>query len=473
MTYPGLTERLDAIDIEKYPVAGLLRPVYAMFTKDDERLRGYLDQARAGRDEWLVAASLDDDREPWRKTTGTSRRCAPPPPRRCDRFRALGERWGLSAALQTAGNIGLLDGDLDGAVAAYTEAGRLLAELGHREDLSQVQLRLAEIAARQGDLARARELSAAARSAAESDGSSIDRGIAAAWWAGFEAAWGDIDAARPLHADTERQLARFSPAHPAREHLEAMVAATGALIAIADEDMRAAREQAVRSYRAAVAAQDMPLLAMASGAVAELAFALGQHERAAELLGARTVVRGIDDPTDPTALKLAPLLRAALGDGRLTPPPTRPAKALEPGRGDRAPRPGRARLIRSGGCSRAAPAGRTPRAARGSTRTSSRPARRPGRRAAAPRTALTRCESGLTFTNACSQPGIVEAWTNALLPNDSGKMSRNITPCTAPAVRTVMPTHSETHANDRAKQIEMPSAASSISGLVVMRKPSR
>ena len=60
----------------------------------------------------------------------------------------------------------------------------------------------------------------------------------------------------------------------------------------------------------------MPLLALASGAVTELAFALGQHERAAELLGARTVVRGSDDPTDPTALKLAPLVRAALGASR-------------------------------------------------------------------------------------------------------------------------------------------------------------
>ena len=79
----------------------------------------------------------------------------------------------------------------------------------------------------------------------------------------------------------------------------------------------------------------------------------------------------------------------------------------------------------------------------------------------------------MTFTNACSQPGIVEACTNALLPNDSGKMSRNITPCTAPAVRTVMPTHSETHANARAKQIDRPSAASSSIGLVAMRKPSR
>ena len=92
-----------------------------------------------------------------------------------------------------------------------------------------------------------------------------------------------------------------------------MVASTGARIAIADGDLGAAREQAVRSYQEAVSADDMPLLAQASGTAAELALALGQPERAAELLGASTAVRGTDDPTDPTTAKLAPLLRAALG----------------------------------------------------------------------------------------------------------------------------------------------------------------
>ena len=313
--YPGLTERLDAIDIEEYPVAGVLRPVYAVFVKEDGRLRDYLDQARTGRDDWLVAAA-------WLMTAamaenyGNLDETRMPAAEAVDRFRALGERWGLSMALRTIGNIATLDGDLDGAVAAYTEAGHLLTELGHREDLSQVQLRLAEIAARRGDLAKARELSAAARSAAESTGSPIDRGIAAAWWAGFEVGCGDIDAARPFHAAAEAYLAGFGPGHPVREHLEAMVAATGARIAIADGDVRAAREQAVRSYRAAVAAQDMPLLAMASSTTAELAQALGQPELAAELLGAGAVVRGADDPTDPTVVKLAPLLRTALGDDR-------------------------------------------------------------------------------------------------------------------------------------------------------------
>ena len=313
--YPGLAERLDAIDIERYPVAGLVRPVYAMFVKDDKRMRGYLEQARDASDEWLSAtawlmaagmAENDGNFDEMRVSAAEA----------LSRFRALGERWGLSMALRTTANIRVSDGDLDGADAAFTEASQLLAELGHVEDLSQVQLRLAEIAARRGDLAKARQLSTAARSTVESEGSLMDRGIVAAWWAAFEARWGDVDAARPYLADAERYLAQFGPAHPAREHLEVMVAATGARIAIADKDLRTAREQALRSYRAAIGAEDRPLLAQASGATAELALALGQPERAAELLGAGAVVRGADDPTDPTALQLVPLLRAALGDDR-------------------------------------------------------------------------------------------------------------------------------------------------------------
>jgi predicted ATPase/DNA-binding SARP family transcriptional activator len=315
VAHPGLTERLDAMDIERYPVAGLLRPVYAMFVKDDGRMRVYLDHARAAGDEWLGATA-------WLMTAGVAENYGNFDEMRIaaaealNRLRALGERWGLSMALRIIGNIQVLDGDLDRAVAAFTEASHLLAELGHHEDLSQVQLRLAEITARRGDLAKARQLSAAALSAAESEGSPMDRSIATAWWAAFEARWGDVDAARPHQAAAERHLAQFGPAHPAREHLEAMVAATGARIAIADKDLGAAREQVVRSYRAAIGAADMPLLAQASGTTAEFALALGQPERAAELLGAGAVVRGADDPTDPTALQLVPLLRACLGDDR-------------------------------------------------------------------------------------------------------------------------------------------------------------
>ena len=124
---------------------------------------------------------------------------------------------------------------------------------------------------------------------------------------------GDVQAARRFLAAAERQLSRYNSAHPIREHLEAFAAATAARIAVADGDIAAAREQAARAHRAAVDAQDMPLLTHVSGAVAELALALGQPEVAAELLGAGTVVRGGGEATDTAAVQLVPRLRAALG----------------------------------------------------------------------------------------------------------------------------------------------------------------
>jgi len=51
-------------------------------------------------------------------------------------------------------------------------------------------------------------------------------------------------------------------------------------------------------------------------ALSALALALGRPELAAELLGASAAVRGYADPADPTAVKLAPRLRTALGAAR-------------------------------------------------------------------------------------------------------------------------------------------------------------
>ena len=220
----------------------------------------------------------------------------------------------------------MLAGDLDGAVAAYYR-GQAPARGDRAPRTGSGPAAAGRDRRPRGDLAKARELSAAAQGAVDSKGSPIDRGIAAAWWAAFEVRWGDVDAARPLQAAAERHLAQFGPAHPAREHLEAMVAATGVRIAIADEDLpapasrpsaRTARRSARRTCRCS---------RWRRARSAELALALGQPERAAEMLGAGAVVRGSDDPTDPTALKLVPLLRAGLGDDRYGLLRVRPALA--------------------------------------------------------------------------------------------------------------------------------------------------
>jgi predicted ATPase/DNA-binding SARP family transcriptional activator len=312
--FTGLADRIEALDVGKHPLAGLLRPAYAMFNHDIERARRYVEEAKASRDEWvaagtcLVSAVLAENGGEMGALRSASALAL-------ERFRAIGERWGLSSVLGLVAGIRVLDGDLDGAAAAYAESGRLLQEMGSRDDQYQRPFQLADIAARRGDLAAAREFYQTALATAESDISGMDVSRVSAGYALFEATAGDVDLARPLATTAEQTVNRFGPAHPARRHLAASVAASGLMIALADADLPLARERAAALYREGVATQDLPLLASNAGTLAHLANALGRPERAAEMLGACAVVRGGEDPTDPLVTRLAARLREALGPG--------------------------------------------------------------------------------------------------------------------------------------------------------------
>jgi predicted ATPase/DNA-binding SARP family transcriptional activator len=312
--FPGLADRVEALNVARYPLAGLLRPGYAMLTQDIDRARRYIEEAKAGQDDWVVAATYlvsavlaenTGDRDVLRSASAEA----------LERFRAIGERWGLSSALQVAAGVRVLDGDLDGAAAASAESGRLLREMGSRDDQSQRPLQLADIAARRGDLAAAREFYKTALVAAESDISGMDASRVSAGYAMFEVMAGDVELARSLATTAEHGLARFGPAHPARHHLAVMVAAAGLMIALADADLPLARERATALYREGGATRDLSRLASTAGALAHLANALGRPERAAEMLGACVVVRGGEDPTDPLVTRLEARLRETLGPG--------------------------------------------------------------------------------------------------------------------------------------------------------------
>ena len=389
---PSMADRIEALNFEKAPIAGLLRPAFAMFVQDDERGRRYIEEARASQDQWLVAATWmmsaalaenSGDMEAVRLATVQA----------LEQARALGERWLLSSALRMSGHVLIMDGDLDGAAAVFAEAGGVLAEMGSTDDQAHMQMQLADIASRRGDLSAAREFYQTALEAAESDGSQMDVAVVSAAMAMFEGTLGDVEVARSRYAVAEQGTTRLNDFHPARHHLVAVVAAAGIVIALADEDLPLARERAAQAYQEGVASEDMPLLANVAAMLAYLASGLGQAERATEMLGARTVVRGGEDRTDLAMTLLAPRLSDALGPDRYARAYDRgkalsraeavslldPASLLSP--------PARSR-IRPAGCRRAAPAGRTPQAVRRTTRTSSRSACRPDRRASgrAPRT---------------------------------------------------------------------------------------
>ncbi|HEY6790646.1 MAG TPA: hypothetical protein VI365_25395, partial [Trebonia sp.] len=310
--YPDLADRIEALNFDSLPLAALLRPGYAMFTQDSERARRYIDEALASQDEWVVAAMWlvsallaenSGDMDTVRSASAQA----------LARFRALGERWGLSSALRMVANIQVLDGDLDGAAEAFSESGHMLNEMGSRDDESHMRMQLANIAARRGDLTAAREFYQAALEAAESDQMGMDVPVASAGYAMFEVTVGNAELARPLNAAAEQGLARLSSGHPARQHMVAVVAASGLMLALADGDLPLARERAATMHQAARASEDMPLTATTGGVVACLAHALGQPERAARMLGACAAVRGEEDPTDLMVTHFGSRFLAALG----------------------------------------------------------------------------------------------------------------------------------------------------------------
>lgn len=312
---PGLADRIESLDFTRNPLAGLLRPLYAMFTQDHERMDRYIREARASGNEWLVAATWLMSGA-YAENNGDIATLRSDSEQALKRFRGLGERWGLSSALRMTGSVRVLDGDLDGAAAVFAEADRVLKEMGSRDDESQRPMQLADLAARRGDLAQARELYQAALAAADSDpsdASGMEGPAVAAAYALFEATLGNAEAARAPYRTAGQALDALSPTHPARSHLRAAVAAAGLMIALCDGDLPLARERAATVYQAAVAAGDMPLLASVVGALARLAHEAGQPERSARMLGARAAVRGIEDRTELTVTRLEPWLREALG----------------------------------------------------------------------------------------------------------------------------------------------------------------
>ncbi len=313
LAHDDLADRVESLDPVSQPMVGLLRMVYGFFLDDRPRLNRYIDEAMASGDEWLTAATwmlraslAENDGDHATQSTAAEEALR--------RFRSLGERWGLSSTLRVIGSARVLDGDLDGGAAAYAEAMAALKELGSRDDEFQLRLQLADLVARRGDLAGAHENYEAALALAKTDSWGLNEVIVLGSFALFEATAGDIARAGELVAAARSRMGEATSNSQLRHHLRVGVESAGALIAIAEGNVALAAERAAIAYSSAVSVSDMPLVAIAGGACVELALARGNPARAAELLGATAVVRGSEDPTSVQFRRVTERLRAVLGD---------------------------------------------------------------------------------------------------------------------------------------------------------------
>jgi predicted ATPase/DNA-binding SARP family transcriptional activator len=236
-------------------------------------------------------------------------------------LRPIGERWALHGALRIAGQACVYEGDLDGAVNAFTEALRhgteLAAEFGTSGEDVFIELQLARVLHSLGDVDAAL---AHARAAAGSTASLPDlRGIATdALLLQLLQSTGTTGEVAEIRARMTGRLAdRVPGGGPFGGHETALALTIAASIALDDGELDVAADQLAEAFDAAVRTTDQPVVASVGVTVARLLQARGEPVLAARAVGAAAVVRGAPDRTDPYLIRVLAQLGETVGPDEL------------------------------------------------------------------------------------------------------------------------------------------------------------
>ncbi|NUW46002.1 AfsR/SARP family transcriptional regulator [Nonomuraea rhodomycinica] len=230
------------------------------------------------------------------------------------RFRQVGDRWGQAAALPMRAQLRQYDGDLGGALADLREARSLAGEFGPLGLGDQVfsDLRWIDLHLRRGESDLAIAMTESARERARRATSKELLLLFDAWEAGFRVRLGDLDRARALLDDAEREL--DGDATFAGDHVRTLVGSARAALCLETGDLAGAEKALEKAYAAASASRDLPILSLVAVNAAAYAGAHGRHHESAVLLGAASRLRGAHDHTDRQVLELTRRGRAALGE---------------------------------------------------------------------------------------------------------------------------------------------------------------
>ena len=231
-----------------------------------------------------------------------------------DGFRAVGERWGIGFALSLLGDLAAGRGEFGTAVAWQREAIALVREVGIREDLPQLEAKLAHLLWLIGDRDEARRMLKQARESAEDVGlpevmASVEYGYAM-----IAREEGALAEARDRMAATMSLIdsSTFVP------QFRAVAASAQGLIAAASGDLAEACDFHSEAMRIAIESKDSPVIAQVLVGVADFALRGGDPAGAARLLGAADGARGSRDQSVSDAGRVETAARAALGDAGFT-----------------------------------------------------------------------------------------------------------------------------------------------------------
>ena len=228
-------------------------------------------------------------------------------------FMEIGDRWGLSSTLTARGNIRAMDGDHPGAIDDYERALRYAKELGSADDDSFIQLRLAGLWLRGGDLDAARAAVERIRDDIANRSQGLERGLYVdGMMMTIALRAGEFEQATAMAAALRVRL-DAGPRTFMHGHMAALVGTMAAMVAIATGDLSLALRDLTAAYPMAVGTQDLPIVSNTGVAVAAFGNAIGHPADAAEVLGAAARLRGSDDRFDPPIADLVAALRAELG----------------------------------------------------------------------------------------------------------------------------------------------------------------
>jgi tetratricopeptide (TPR) repeat protein len=310
-TMADLDARLAGADVGDEPLALLLRPVLSIFAGDAEAMNARIDEALASGDAWVRAAvhvmraniaENDGDIDTMRSEAAIA----------LEEFSSIGDRWGLAGTLASLALVRTLEGDLEGAAAAYREAAQHLDELGAVGDTGMLKMRLSNVLVRLG---RHSEALQTLREAGEYAGRSrLDDLLLLIGQLGVASAMGDEAWASALAERLRERIRTSAQPAPYRGHPHAIALALLADHELTHADVAAAEASLAESYQVGLGTRDMPILATIGVSVARLAHVHGRDRTSAEVLGASAQLRGADDLTDPRICALRATLRSSLGD---------------------------------------------------------------------------------------------------------------------------------------------------------------
>ncbi|MEV4381496.1 BTAD domain-containing putative transcriptional regulator [Streptosporangium sp. NPDC049644] len=237
-----------------------------------------------------------------------------------DAFRALGDRWGTSLALDALAGLAALRGEEGKAIALTDEALALTERLGAIEDVPDllcnrgdylVQAARAERDPTGDGLARARADYERAAEISRRAGSPTYLAAALRGLGDIARLEGDLAGARGLY---EQALERFET-----HWVKSAGGRTGAFfglgrIAEVSGDLGDARALYLRAVEVAVGAGAITESARPVEALARIALSEGDAPTAAVLLGAAVSLRGVAVPDDPDVSGTAATARAVLGE---------------------------------------------------------------------------------------------------------------------------------------------------------------